>query len=348
MFPAAPLHVLWDDTAGRFGSLTTESWLSRTPFRRSKAAALPFMPSVWRNLEPSEMPDWLLVSSHLFAHHASIRTARSLPKFVYAHTPARYIWDPSLDRRGDHPAIRLAGAVFKPLDRRRAQEATSIAANSSFTRDRVRRSWGVDAEVIHPPVDTARIIAGGEWREHLDPSDEAVLSSLPKEFVLGASRLVSYKRLDLVIECGEAIGLPVVLAGSGPDAERLRSRASESGVPVHFVPRPSDSLLFALYQASLVFVFPAIEDFGIMPVEAMATGTPAIVPSEGGASESVRLISGGATFSGRDAADWTTAFDEALKVDRRQLALRSSHFSNHNFRDRVGSWLSRHMVDVQG
>ncbi len=348
MFPSAPLHVLWDDTAGRFGTDTTESWLSSTPFRTNKVAALPLMPFVWRRLNPRASPDWLLVSSHLFAHHASVRRARQLPKFVYAHTPARYIWDPALDQRGDHPAVRLAGALLKPFDRRRAQEATSIAANSRFTRDRIRRSWGVDPEVIHPPVDTARIIAGGRWRDRLDPADSAILDSLPREFLLGASRFVSYKRLDLVIECGEAVGLPVVLAGSGPDSERLKSRAAASRIPVHFVPRPSDSLLYSLYQASMAFVFPAIEDFGIMPVEAMATGTPAIVPAEGGASESVSQVSGGSTFTSHTRADWTSALEVALRVNRGELSQRSSHFSNENFRRRVESWLSTHGISVPG
>ncbi len=105
--------------------------------------------------------------------------------------------------------------------------------------------------------------------------------------MLGASRFIPYKRLDLVIAVGERAGRPVVLAGRGPELERLRAVGAAASVPVHVVEGPSTALLRALYQTTDLFVFPAVEDFGIMPVEAMAAGAPVLAQALGGTAESV-------------------------------------------------------------
>lgn len=338
-FPHADIQVLWDDAPGRFGVSVKETWLSKTVLRRSKAASVPFMPFAWRGLRSSANYDWLLVSSHLFAHHVTIRGQEDLPKLVYTHTPARYIWNPELDSRGDTVPARLASAVLKPLDRRRAQEAIVVAANSNYTAARVRESWQRDAVTIYPPVDVEAIRAVPDWSSQLDANDCRVLASLPSEFLLGASRFVSYKRLDAVIAAGEAAGIPVVLAGRGPDHRLLSALAEASKVQVVIIESPSDELLRALYQKSIAFVFPAIEDFGIMPIEAMAAGTPVIVPSEGGAAESALLTGGGVLFRDEGASDWARAVDQASRIDRALLPSAVDVFSASRFRREIAAWL---------
>lgn len=342
-YPDSDLFVLWDDAPGRFPEARTqESWLASTPLRRHKALALPLMPGTWRRAPLRRDYDWLLVSSHLFAHHVRTRGSSSMPpKFSYVHTPARYIWEPDLDSRGDQLPARLASAVLKPIDRRRAQESTAMAANSEFTRSRIQRVWHRDAEVIYPPVDTERIIAAGEWKEHLDAVDSVALAALPGTFLLGASRFVPYKRLDLVIQAGEACGLPVVLAGRGPGEEELRVRGAAAKVPVHFVISPSDELLYALYQHSLALVFPAVEDFGIMPVEAMAAGTPVLASAVGGAAESTRLVKGGVVLESFAPGNWRRAVDALQEVDRAGLPQRANRFSQGRFRREIAGWMKR-------
>lgn len=342
-FPDTDLQVLWNDTPDRFANTRTyETWLARTPLRHHKALALPFLPFTWRTVKAHKQYDWILTSSHLFSHHIRLQGApRDTPKYSYIHTPARYIWEPELDHRGANPLARLAGSFFKPLDRKRATESVKIAANSEFTRQRIQRAWGVDADVIYPPVDTARIIAGGDWRDHLAVGEVTQLDSLPESFLLGASRFVPYKRLDLVIEAGEAVGAPVVIAGKGPGQDMLRARADAAKVPVYFVIAPSDALLFALYQRSLAFIFPAIEDFGIMPVEAMAAGTPVIVSNRGGALETVREADGGAVTPDFSAKSWRQALTEAESKNREGLAERATRFSNARFRAAAKAWISK-------
>ena len=181
--------------------------------------------------------------------------------------------------------MRAASPMLRGLDRRRAREGALFAANSDFVRRRMERAWGVDARVVFPPVDTRRITAVADWGTALDETESELVAGLPETFVLGASRYVPYKRLDWVIRAAERAGVPAVIAGSGPEEPRLRELAEAARVPVQVLARPSDALLFTLYQRASVFVFPAIEDFGIMPVEARAAGARVIVNGLGGASE---------------------------------------------------------------
>lgn len=288
-FPGCELVVLWNDDPVKYRGVH-ESWLARTPLRRNKAAALPFLPWTWRHLVPRRDDlDWVLVSSHLFAHHVDVRSRRGerVPKLVYTHTPARYIWEPDLDQRGLNPLVRVAAEALKPLDRRRAQEAVAIAANSNFVRERIRRAWHRDAVVIYPPVDVELIQSVSDWSTKLSDEELSVVESLPECFILGASRFVPYKRLDWVIRAGEMNDVPVVIAGGGPEERHLRELAASVRIPVHFVIRPSNEMLYALYQKAWLYVFPALEDFGIMPVEAQAAGTPVLVLRDGGAAETV-------------------------------------------------------------
>lgn len=281
-FPDAASWCLWNDSDGRFPGVR-ETALASTPLRRSKVAALPLMPLVWRSL-PKTDASWMLVSSHLFAHHARFRgSARDIPKFVYAHTPARYIWSPDLDRRGDSPLVRAAAELFKPLDRRRMREATAVAANSEFVAGRIREVWDRDAEVIHPPVRMSEFATEAE----LSAADGDLLESLPDGYLLAVSRWVTYKGLDDAIRVAETTDRPLVIAGRGPDEERLRAIADESSAYVVFVHHPPRELLRAMYRRAAALLFPPIEDFGIVPVEAMASGTPVVVNGIGGATESV-------------------------------------------------------------
>jgi glycosyltransferase involved in cell wall biosynthesis len=336
-FPGAPLIAPWDDVADRYGAgRVSQSWLARTPLRRHKAASIPFLLGWWRTL-PAIDADWLLCCTHLFAHHARMRRPeRDVPKFVYTHSPARYIWEPEIDGRGDGPLARAIAAPLRAIDRRRAQEAEKIAANSRFIAERIERCWGRESTVIHPPVDLA-VFPGTD--DELTAEEAAALEALPADFVLGASRFVPYKRLDVAIEAGAAADLPVVLAGDGPDRDRLIDLASRHPGRVSFVTRPSNAMLRALYRRAAVFVFAPIEDFGIMPVEAMAAGTPVVGNSIGGVSETVLDGVTGALLRSTDPAELKRAVDVALRADPAACRRRAQHFDGSTFGARVAQWM---------
>lgn len=341
LYPDADIVCLWNDSVGRFmPERVRQTWLSRTPLRRSKAAALPLMPMVWRRL-PYRGYEWALISSHLFAHHAHFRGQPSdFRRLVYVHTPARYIWSPDLDVRGGHPLVKAAAAMLRPTDRRRAHEGAEFAANSEFVRRRIAAAWGVDARVIYPPVDVEAIQSVYDWRTQLTDEESTLLAGLPNGFVLGASRFIPYKRLDLVIEVGEATGRPVVLAGRGPAQAALEARAREASVPVHFVLGPSNSLLYALYQQTSLFVFPAIEDFGIMPVEAMAAGAPVLAHVVGGAAESVLEGESGALVSFESTGEMRAGAERALATEHSARLHRAKNFTIGQFGDQITDWVA--------
>ena len=340
LFPDADMLCLWNDAPQRYPDRRVrETWLAGTPLRRHKALALPLMPATWR--APHRGYDWALVSSHAFAHHVNVGSP-GVPKYVYVHTPARYLWAPELDARGDNLAARLAGRPLRAIDRRAAQEATSIAANSRFVADRVERAWERPATVIHPPVDVAWIRSGG-WREQLTDADRRVLDALPADFVLGVSRFIPYKRLDAVMQTGQLLGVPVVIAGHGPLEAELRAMAAEITVPVHLHIQPSDALVYALMERARIFVFPPIEDFGMVAVEAMASGTPVMANRVGGSGESVQDGLGGALFDSQSPAEMRAAAEACGLLDEARIAAHAQQFDATQFDAALRTWASPHI-----
>lgn len=336
-FPDAPIVCAWDDTAGAFApGRTHETWVGRTPLRRSKVAAMPALLAAWRRLALDA--DWLLCSSHLFAHHARIR-GHDVPKFAFVHTPARYLWVPELDGRGSSRAAQIAAAPLKRIDRRRASEPTGVAAVSNYIARRIETTWGRETTVIYPPVNVAAFESSALEQLEFSTEDAAIIEKLPAQFVLGASRFVEYKRIDIAIKAGAAAGLPVVLAGDGPDRARLEHVAAQSNVPVTFLGRTSDALLRYLYQQASVFVFAAIEDFGIMPVEANAAGTPVIGRNIGGVAETIADGVSGVLVDSLDAGELRRAVESAMELSPQACIGQAQQFDGRSFGDRVADWM---------
>lgn len=340
-FPDARVACLWNDDPSRFArDAVDESWLARTPLRGRKALALPLMSPTWRRGWVDAEPDWVLTSSYVFAHHAGFGTRNGVPKFSYVHTPARYLWEPALDGRTASPLAGVARTWLRGVDRRAARDSGSIAANSAFVRERIRRAWDRDARVIHPPVDAAAIAAVPDWGARATPAEQELLASLPERgFLMAASRLVPYKRHDAVVRMGERLGIPVVIAGSGPERERLEALAAATSVPVRLLGRVSDELMRALFQRALAFVFPPIEDFGIMPVEAMAAGCPVLTNRIGGAAESVVDGVTGVHFDPNDPTGFQAAVDGVAGIDPAAARERALAFGTDRFLGEVREWV---------
>ncbi|MDN4641987.1 glycosyltransferase [Agreia sp. PsM10] len=201
-------------------------------------------------------------------------------------------------------------------------------------------TWRQDTEVIYPPVDVTEIQAVEDWSARLNDQELVVLRSLPDGYLLGASRLVPYKRLDLVIRAGEASRRPVVIAGSGPEEDALRTLARHADVDVRFVDSPSNSLLRALYQRAFAFVFPAVEDFGIMPVEAMALGTPVIGRNLGGVSETVADGVTGVLVDDWSSPELASLIRRLDELDKTTIRAHSVNFSKEKFVAHLHSWMS--------
>ncbi|MBF4478308.1 glycosyltransferase [Rhodococcus rhodochrous] len=345
MMPTLPLLCLWNDAPDRFPAADVkESILARTPLRKSKAAALPLMPAVWRSWKNDNV-EWALISSHLFAHHLRFRGRAEIDRFIYVHTPARYLWTPELDARGASPLVRMAAPALRSLDRRRAQEGGNFAANSNFVARRIEDFWGVEATTIYPPVDVDRIKESREVDHAWTEAEKDILQSLPSQFLFCASRMVPYKRMDAAITAGSLSNTPVVIAGDGPDRARLEHIAEDANVSVIFVGRVSDEMLYLLYQRCSAFIFVGVEDFGIVPVEAMAAGAPVVGNRIGGVAETVVDGETGALCNPDDPADFRDAVERAVNCSSVATRSRAELFSAENFKENIKSWVGADRIN---
>lgn len=285
IFPQADLFSLVDFLPDPLrvhlgGRIATTSFLQHMPLARSRFRQyLPLMPLAVESLDLSRY-DLILSSSHAFAK--GVRREPGQFHLCYCYTPIRYAWDLSeqyLAVSGLSAGLRghLIRRVLRGIqqwDRGTSERVDSFIAISEHIRDRIARCYGRPAEVIPPPVDVAFF--------HPDPYGPPPSR---REFFVTASRWVPYKRVDAIVAAfRELPDRRLIVVGDGPEAPRVRAAAGNNVSFRGEVPR---SELRALLRAARAFVFAAEEDFGILPVEAQASGTPVIAYGKGGALETV-------------------------------------------------------------
>jgi glycosyltransferase involved in cell wall biosynthesis len=332
-FPDADLYALTREPGVPFdfgGRPVKTSLLDRADFTRSRRElTLPLMPAAWRLLGAGKSYDTVITSS--LACAKGFAPGRSATHYCYCHAPMRYAWQPDIDSR-DHklgPAVDIGLKWLQRWDRRSADWVDSFAANSTAVKERIQNFYGRDAEVIHPPVDT----------EFYTPSPDGSGDGEP--YVLTVSRFIPYKRNDLAIEAATRAGLPVVIAGSGPLESELRATAARVGADARFEIQPSDERLRELYRGATVLVFPALEDLGLIPVEAQACGTPVVGLDEGGTRDTVLQGETGVRVARQDVDSFAEAIT-AIRDKRPDPAACREHaekFSRPRFIARVKDWV---------
>jgi glycosyltransferase involved in cell wall biosynthesis len=325
LLPHAKGYVLWRDRDAEHGTGFQESWLGRTPLRRAKPLALPVMPITWRTLT-RERFDVVISSSHAFAHTVKLGSHPDTRYLSYVHSPARYVWSPDFDGRGGNPLLALPRKALQAVDVRLSRHVHSYAANSAEVRARLRRYWRRDARIIHPPVDVSYFAAP------LAPRDRG--------YLLGVGRWIPYKRFDLVIAIADAAGVPLVIAGSGPAEAALRRAADRARIPVTFEHRPSRERLRELYRGARALIFPVHEDFGIIPVEAQACGTPVVGVRRGGLLETVVDGETGYLVDGTDPARYADVLRLVDTLNRARIAAHAWNFSADVFRAKLVAWVT--------
>ena len=272
------------------------SYLNRLPgARRHYRDFLPLFSGAVESFDLSGF-DLVVSSSHCVAKGAI--AAPGAPHLCYCHTPVRYAWDqfdiyfPKGRTRWRAVKSFFVGRL-REWDRRTANRPTRYLANSSAVAERIRRHYGREAAVCHPPVDLEFFHPAGAPRQ---------------DFLLAVGSLVPYKRYEDAIEAARALGRPLVLVGGGPEERRLRGMAGGSVKILVDLPREE---LRELYRSCAFFVQPGEEDFGISAVEALGCGAPVVALARGGALDIVRDGENGVLFAEPGASGLASAISRA-------------------------------------
>jgi len=296
MFPGVVFTSQFDETRIRFlaGVEVRTSFVQQLPFALSKHYLYaPILADVYAAMDLHGF-DLILSDSHSFAH--GVRKDPGALHICYYHTPARSIWVPEVDNRASGGWLKKKIAErIRRLDLVAASGVDIAFANSKTTAQRVERFYRRPVEkIIYPPVDVEK------WLQtpRLDTS----------EGFLYWGRLIPYKRVDLAIEAAKTLGVRLNIVGAGPSENALRALA-EGCENIQFHGRLSDQALMQLMSRSKALIFPCYEDFGIVPVEAMAAGLPVIAFGVGGASETV-LPEFGVQFFEQEVPNLAAAMEE--------------------------------------
>lgn len=287
------------------------SSLNRLPFSRTRYRHyLPFFPRAIESFDLSGY-DLVVSSSHCVAKGAI--APPGVPHLCYCHTPVRYAYE-QFDLYFPRGKTRFYGLKAAAIARLRAWDVatasrpTRYLANSAAVAERVRRRYGREASVCHPPVDVA----------FFHPAE----TPAPREdFLLGVGALVPYKRYELAIEVAGRLGRRLVLVGRGPEETRLRGL---SPVSVEILSGQSPEQLRDLYRSCAAFLQPGEEDFGIAAVEALACGAPVVALARGGACDFVRDGVNGVLFEDETAGGLADALRRALTTRFDYTEIRAS------------------------
>lgn len=274
LYSEAEIFTLLYDKRGtneRFaGRSITTSPLQRLGVRQSNfRRLLPLYPAAVSRLRLPPSSDFVLSSSSAFAH--GVPVPAGAVHVCYCYTPFRYAWyEQALALRETprplRPLLRAELRRIRKWDIAASRRVDAYVAISQLSRERIRRCYGRDAAIVHPPVETERFSPG-------EPGDSLMI----------VSEIVRHKRLDIALEAARRARVPIRVVGSGPDRLALKDAYPEA----EFLGRVGDEDLAGLYASARAVIVPGVEEFGITAVEAQAAGRPVIAAAAGGALETV-------------------------------------------------------------
>jgi len=286
LFPRAPIYTLVYNeklTGGAFKDrIIRPSFIQNIPFsKKNHRIFSPLMPLA---IEQFDFSHYDLVISDSSGYAKGVVTKPGIRHLDYCHTPLRYAWDDShkyLEEFGFPKLLKSIIPFFisylRIWDREASSRVDKFIANSEFVRERIKKYYNRESSVLNPPVDASRF----------NISDDI------GNYYLMVGRLVAYKRFDLAISVFNELGWNLKIIGDGPERNRLEKMAKDN---IEFLGLVSDSTLPKYYSHARALIFPQEEDFGIVPLESMASGRPVIAFRGGGALETIEEDSTGRFF----------------------------------------------------
>lgn len=277
IFPQAPIYTLVFDEKKMGKDFCKDkvktSFIQRLPGGVKKFKwFLPLMPLA---TEKHELDQYDVVLSNSSALSKGVLTKPDTLHVCYCHTPTRYLWTDThlyLKELSHGRLVKKAISLMLPRlrmwDRMAAERVDKFIANSKTVQKRIAKYYGRASDLIYPPVDVFSFSPA--------PTQE--------NYYLAGGRLVPYKRFDLVVQAFNKLGISLKLFGEGPEFQKLKAMAKSN---IEFLGKVTDEEKKELYSKCLAFIHPQEEDFGLMAIEAMASGRPVIAYAKGGALETV-------------------------------------------------------------
>ncbi|HMN17957.1 MAG TPA: glycosyltransferase family 4 protein [Ignavibacteriaceae bacterium] len=313
------------------GKKAKTSFIQSLPYAKKRHRKyLPLFPKAIESFDLSKY-DLIISSSHSVAK--GVRTNKNQLHICYCHSPMRYAWDEAdyyLKEANLNSGIKglVAQSILKYLrkwDLKSADNVDYFIANSNHIAKKIKRIYNRHADVIYPPVDVEKFS----------------LATEKEDFYLTASRLVPYKRIDLIIEAFARMpDKKLIVIGSGPEKERLKAKAASN---ISLIGYQEFDSLKSYMQKAKAFVFAAEEDFGIIVVEAMACGTPVIAGNFGGTTESVVDKKTGVLFPNQTVDSIVEAvknFDVIAKsINNSEIRIHSEKFSREIFEKNIKAYV---------
>ena len=373
MYPEAPIYTLLYDrkkTYGRFKHKKVHaSFLQKFPkfLRERYKYLLPFMPTA---PETFDLRDFDLVISSSGAWSKGIVTRLNTVHVSYLHSPMRFVWDASdeyLSQQkktfGMNFCTRLLMNYIRVWDKLASDRPDYLISNSKYTQKRVEKYYRRESEVIYPPAYAEAATAGkpvdvaprrdeatetnnqdtrnnNQTNYNPEYSGQNSKSQTNDGYFLVVSRLSAYKKVDVVVEAFNKIGLPLVIIGEGQQEKYLRSIAKGN---VKILGWQSDEKIREYYSNARAFVFPCVDDFGIAPVEAMAQGVPVLAIRKGGALETVLESVTGEFFDAATpeiiADGVRRLMENEKKYDKQAIIDRAREFSKERFKRDMGEYI---------
>jgi glycosyltransferase involved in cell wall biosynthesis len=335
-YTQAPIFTLLYDEAGTGGRFAGRSMhtspldrlgVGQRHFRR----LLPLYPWAVGRLAPPAC-DVLLSSSSAFAH--GVHIPPGAVHVCYCHAPFRYAWNEQQRALAEVPAplrplLRRQLQWMRGWDRAASSRVDAYIANSKLTQERIKRFYGRDSTVIHPPVETHRFSPGE-----------------PGEALLLVSELVPHKRVDVALEAAKRTGVPIQIVGSGPAYAELRDAYPQA----RFLGRVDDDELADLYASARAVMVTGVEEFGITAVEGQAAGRPVIAAGAGGVLETVLEGETGLFAQPGDASSFAAAIArlDTLDFDPARAVANAERFSVASFQEQLRRFVAETVARLRG
>jgi glycosyltransferase involved in cell wall biosynthesis len=326
VFPEAPIFVLFHDKSKIKNLAETkifESFIAKLPFAKKKYQwYLPFMPLA---TEKYNLNDFDVVISSTSAFAKGIITKPETMHICYCHTPTRYLWTDTHEYIADLKYNKIIKALLPRLiyklriwDKMSTDRVDFFIANSNTVRDRIEKYYRRFSDIIYPPVKI----------------EDFYISPEIKDYFITGGRIVSYKRFDLVVQTFNRLGYPLKIFGDGPELKKLKKIAKKN---IEFLGRITEKEKAKLLSEAKAFIHPQLEDFGITPVESMASGRPVLAYGEGGATETIIASKTGEFFKEQR---WESLFEIVLNFDTekynpQEIRSHALKFAENIFKEKI-------------